>query len=258
MTSRTRARLAAVGVVVVGLAAWDILLRTGAVEFETIPGPTETAGAWVEALSSGDLTAATAHTLRVFAVSFGLASFAGLVLGTAIGLSRVTYGYLHGVLEFFRFVPPVALIPVVLLITGFTDRSEVLIAAFASLWPVMLNTASGVESIDPQLRDVGRAVSLSRRQMLFKLVLPSALPTIAVGMRIAMSLCLIMVITTEIVAIPRGLGRELVTASATLRPDHVYAYLLTIGVLGVLANLAFRGIERRMLLRGWAPTGETL
>lgn len=258
MTTRARARLVAVGAVVVALAVWDVLLRSGTVEFETIPGPTETAIAWIDALASGDLMAATGHTLRVFVFSFVVASLAGVVLGTAIGLSRSAYGYLHGVLEFFRFVPPVALIPVVLLITGFTDRSEVLIAGFASLWPVLLNTASGVESVDPQLRDLGRSLSLSRRRMLFKLVLPAALPTIAVGMRIAMSLALIMVITAEIVAIPRGLGRELVTASATLRPAHVYAYLISIGVVGALANLAFRVLEQRMFLRGWAPTGETL
>src|SRR5690606_17903242 len=104
----------------------------------------------------------------------------------------------------------------------------------------------------------GRSLCLSRTQMIFKLVLPAAVPRIAVGMRIAMSLCLIMVITAEIVAIPRGLGRELVTASATLRPDQVYAYLLTIGALGVVANHAFRIVERRILLRGWESTGEAL
>jgi NitT/TauT family transport system permease protein len=236
------------------VVAWDLALRTGAVDFETIPGPSETVGAWREVIASGELTTALRHTMGVFLQSFVVASVAGVVLGVAIGVSRAAYAYLHGVLEFLRFVPPVALIPVVLLITGFTDRSEVLVAGFASLWPVLLNTATGVESVDPQLRELGRSLSMSRAQLLRKLVLPAAVPMIAVGLRLAMSLCLIMVITTEIVAIPRGLGRQLVTASSTLRPDQVYAYVLTIGVLGVLANLAFRALERRFLLRGWTTT----
>lgn len=254
--SRRRARLAAAAVVIGLVVVWDLALRSGLVDFETIPGPTETVRAWYDAGASGDLWTALAHTIKVFAESFVVASAAGLVLGLAIGLNRAAYGYLHGVLEFLRFVPPVALIPVVLLITGFTDRSEVLIAGFASLWPVMLNTATGVESVDPQLRELGRSLSMNRRQMLTKLVFPAALPMVTVGLRIAMSLCLIMVITTEIVAIPRGLGRELVTASSTLHPDLVYAYLLTIGVLGSLLNVAFRSVERRLLQQGWGPAGE--
>lgn len=252
--SRRRARLTAAAVVLGLVVAWDVAIRSGAIEFETIPGPTETATAWWEALRSGELMVAIRHTVKIFTQAFLLASGAGLILGVLIGLGRTAYGYLHGVLEFLRFVPPVALIPVVLLITGFTDRSEILIAGFASLWPVMLNTATGVESVDPQMKEFGRSLSMTRRQLLLKLTLPAAVPTIAVGLRIAMSLCLIMVITTEIVAIPRGLGRELVTASNTLRPDHVYAYLLTIGVLGVVANLAFRAVERRLLLRGWTTS----
>jgi NitT/TauT family transport system permease protein len=252
MARRWRARLFAAAIVVAGLVVWDLVVRTGIVDFETIPGPVDTAQAWGDVVSEGTLTEAVAYTLRTFAVAFVAASALGLVLGTAIGLSRTAHRYLHGALEFLRFVPPVALIPVVLLITGFTARSEILIAAFASLWPVLLNAASGVESVDPQLRELGRSLTFNRRQMLFKLVLPAALPTIAVGLRIAMSLCLIMVITTEIVAIQDGLGRELVTASQTLRPDDVYAYLVTIGVLGALANLAFRTVEQRLVLRGWA------
>lgn len=250
---RRRARLASLAVTVALVGLWDLAIRTGAVDFETIPGPADTVEAWLEAVRSGQLVDALLHTLEVFAKAFVMATALGVVLGTAIGVSRTAYRFLHSTLEFLRFVPPVALIPVVLLITGFTDRSEVLIAGFASLWPILLNTATGVEQVDPQLRDVGRSLSMNRRQMLRKLVMPAAVPTIAVGLRIAMSLCLIMVVTTEIVAIPRGLGRELVTASTTLRPDHVYAYLLTIGVLGVLVNVGFRSFERRVLLRGWGP-----
>ena len=256
MAGRWRRWVPPLAFVAVVLGAWQVAVLADVIDFETIPAPGEALSAWREIAASGELWTAVAHSLRMLAIAFALATAAGVVLGTAIGTSRVAYSFLHGILEFLRFVPPVALIPVVLLISGFSDRSEIYIAAFASLWPVLLNTASGVESVDAQLREVGRSLRLGRRQMLLKLVLPAALPTIAVGLRIALSLCLIMVITTEIVAIPQGLGFELLTASNTLRPDIVYAYLLSIGALGVLINVAFRTFERRLLLRGWGTAWE--
>lgn len=242
--------------IAVVLGAWELAVVTKVIDFETIPAPGETLSAWREIASSGQLWTAVGHSLRMLAISFLFAALAGVVLGTAIGTSRTAYAYLHGILEFLRFVPPVALIPVVLLISGFSDRTEIAVASFASLWPILLNTASGVEGVDAQLREVGRSLRLPRRHMLVKLVLPAALPTIAVGLRIALSLCLIMVITTEIVAIPQGLGFELLTAGNTLRPDIVYAYLLSIGAVGVLTNIAFRFLERRVLLRGWGNAWE--
>ena len=90
--------------------------------------------------------------------------------------------------------------------------------------------------------------------MLVKLVMPAALPLIAVGLRLALSLRLIIVITTEIVAIRQGIGFALVSASSALQPATVYAYLLTVGVLGTVVNVAFRLLERRVLLRGWSTS----
>lgn len=247
--SRSRsARLASALLVVALIVVWDLLIRTKVIDFDTMPSPWATARSWADIIRSGDLTGPILHTMRIFAISFIVATAAGVVLGALIGLSKPGRAYLNATLEFLRFVPPPALIPLVLLITGFTDRSEIVIAAFASLWPVLLNTADGVAVLDPQLREAGRSMCLSRPQMLAKLVMPAALPLIAVGMRLALSLCLIIVITTEIVAIRSGLGFALVSASSALRPGEVYAYMLTVGVLGMAVNLAFRMLERRVLL----------
>jgi ABC-type nitrate/sulfonate/bicarbonate transport system permease component len=87
--------------------------------------------------------------------------------------------------------------------------------------------------------------------MVVKLVLPAALPMIVVGLRLALSLCLIIIITTEIVAIRQGLGFALVSASSALQPANVYAYLVTVAVLGTIVNVVFRSLERRVFLRGW-------
>lgn len=251
MTSRTSARLASAAIVVVAVGIWEGVVRFGLVSFDTIPSASATAKGMADVVRSGELASSVLHTLQVFAMAFALAAVAGLVLGTLIGISKTCYSYLHAFLEFLRFVPPPAIIPLVLIIAGFTPRSELLIAAFASLWPVLLNTADGVEAIDPQLREVGHSLCMGRVQMFFKLVMPAALPTIAVGLRLALSLCLIIVITTEIVAIRAGVGFALVSASSALRPNEVYAYIFVIGGLGLLLNLAFRLFERRVLLRGW-------
>lgn len=251
MTTSKGARAASVGLVVLLLGAWEVVIRAGWISFDTIPSPSATARAWSNIAANGELVGPVVHTLRFFAISFLLAAVAGIVLGMMIGLNKRCYSYLHGSLEFLRFVPPPAIIPLVLLISGFTDRSEVLIAAFASLWPVLLNTADGVAVLDPQLREAGQSLCLSRTQMVVKLVLPAALPMIVVGLRLALSLCLIIIITTEIVAIRQGLGFALVSASSALQPANVYAYLVTVAVLGTIVNVVFRSLERRVFLRGW-------
>ncbi|HEX3286947.1 MAG TPA: ABC transporter permease subunit [Mycobacterium sp.] len=254
MTVGKGARAASVALVVVVLGAWEVVVRAGWISFETIPTPSATVRAWSHIAANGQLAGPVLHTLQFFMISFLLAAVAGIVLGMMIGLNKRCYSYLHASLEFLRFVPPPAIIPLVLLVSGFTDRSEILIAAFASLWPVLLNTAKGVSVIDPQLRDAGHALCLSRTQMLVKLVMPAALPLIVVGLRLALSLCLIIVITTEIVAIRQGIGFALVSASSALQPATVYAYLVTVGVLGTVVNVAFRLLERRVLLRGWSTS----
>lgn len=254
MTSGTSARATSAGLVVLLLCAWEVVVRAGWISFDTIPTPSATARAWSNIAADGELVGPVLHTLQFFAISFLLAAVAGVVLGMVIGLNKRAHAYLHGSLEFLRFVPPPAIIPLVLLISGFTDRSEILIAAFASLWPVLLNTADGVAVIDPQLREAGQSMCLSRTQMLVKLVMPAALPMIAVGLRLALSLCLIIIITTEIVAIRQGLGFALVSASSALQPAKVYAYLVTVAVLGTIVNVAFRSFERRVLRRGWSTS----
>lgn len=251
---RRRARAASAVLVVLFVAVWEVSVRAKWISFDTIPTPSATMRAWGHIVVAGELDGPLFHTLTIFAMAFVAAAVAGIVLGMMIGLSKRSYSYLHASLEFLRFVPPPALIPLVLLIAGFTDRSELLIAAFASVWPVLLNTADGVGAIDPQLREAGNSMCLNRRQMLVKLVMPAALPMIAVGLRLALSLCLIIVITTEIVAIRQGLGFSLVSAGAALQSAEVYAYLLTVGVLGTAVNLGFRSFEKRVLLRGWSAS----
>lgn len=251
-SSKAVARLTSVGFVAALLALWEAVIRAHWIQFDTIPTPSGAVRAWLDILGQGQLSGPLRHTLWIFALSFGLAASVGILLGIIIGLSRVGYTYLHGTLEFLRFVPPPALIPLMLIIAGFTDQSEIMIAAFASLWPVLLNTADGAHLINPQLREVGRSMCLTRRQMVVKLVLPAALPMIAVGLRLALSMCLIMVVTTEIVAIRQGLGFSLASASSALRSAEVYAYLLTVGGLGLALNVGFRLLEKHVLLRGWS------
>lgn len=232
--------------------AWQSADALGKIDFETIAAPTEIGAAWWRLTMDGPLLELTRHTLTMFAVSWFLAVGLGAALGIAIGLSAWAARLTRSTVTFLRFVPPPALIPLVIMIFGLSSRGEMTIATFAAVWPVILNATAGVEQVDVRLVDVGRTLQLGRFARLRKLVLPAALPMIFAGARIASAICLIVVVATEMIGVPEGIGQEIVRSAAALRPDEAYAYIVWAGVLGVMINLTLVRLERRVL--AWQPT----
>lgn len=178
---------------------------------------------------------------------FGLAVVLGIALGTAIALSRNLEGYLDWILQFMRAVPPPTLFPVFLIILGTTDQMRIALIAFGSVWPILLNTIEGVRGVRPLTLETSRVFRISPATRLFKVILPAAGPKILAGVRTSLSLALILMVISEMIASSSGIGHQLVQAQRSFAITRMWAGILLLAVLGYLFNFVLTLVERRIL-----------
>jgi ABC-type nitrate/sulfonate/bicarbonate transport system permease component len=186
-------------------------------------------------------------SLRRFAVGYLLGGTAGVALGTLIGLSSRLQRATQPVTELVRSIPSPLLFPFALVVFGIGDNSRVALIALGSLWPVLLNTVDGVRGVDPLVLDVGRSLGLRRRLQISHVILPAASPKIVAGLRVALSVALLLMVVSEMQGGTNGLGLQIRAAERSFDTAETYAGVLLIGVVGLAANLAFTLGERRIM-----------
>jgi ABC-type nitrate/sulfonate/bicarbonate transport system permease component len=191
------------------------------------------------------------RTLRAWAVGIGLAALLAVPLGVALGSSSLALRMARVVVELFRPVPSVALIPLAVLVYGTGLEMKVFLITFGTFWPLLLQTIYGVRDVDPVARDTVRSYGLGTLARFRHVTLPSTAPYIATGLRIASAIALILAVTSELVAGAPGLGRAIVVAESAGAVTRMYALIITAGLLGWALNSAFQAIERRLLR--WHP-----
>lgn len=226
---------------------WEALVRSGILEYENLPAPSAVVVGAGALASSGELGANLLHTLTATLLGWLAASVIGIGLGLVLGRSRTAWRYTMASIEVTKAVPPITLVPAALLVFGFSLRMELVIITYVGVWPVLINTIGAVRGVPDELLDVARMLRLSRSTTLRKIILPAATPTIIVGLRLALSLCLVLAVVAEMVGNPAGLGNALVRAQQALRPAEMLAYVLTTGLLGVALNAAFGSVSSRAL-----------
>lgn len=237
------------------LAAWELLSRAGILPIDSFSRISIIAPAALQALLDGSMLARTWETLASAILGWGIAAAIGIPLGLMLGLLRPAERLLSVTVEALRPVPSAALIPIVLLIFGFSLAMSASVAAFACVWPVLIVTTSAVRGIEPRLLEVGRALGFGALRRIWSFALPAALPGIAVGLRVAFGIAIVVTVTVEIAANPRGLGYAMITAQQSLRVETMYAYLFWIGLVGWAINVAMTRTERRLLRWYWLPRG---
>jgi ABC-type nitrate/sulfonate/bicarbonate transport system permease component len=198
---------------------------------------------WLVAQAGNDMV----PSLRRLAVGYVVAVTAGVALGTLLGLSQSAKQAASPIVEFLRAIPPPALLPFGILVLGIGDLMKVLMIAVVCLWPVLLNTIDGVAGVDPTLRDTSRAYGLPLFSRLVYVVLPAASPQIFAGARTGLSLSIIMMVISEMVASTNGIGYHILEAQQTFRIADMWSGILMLGVLGYLLNTLLVMVERRVL-----------
>jgi ABC-type nitrate/sulfonate/bicarbonate transport system permease component len=229
-------RLKAFVLPVAVLVAFEIWVRAAGLHSDSLAPPSAIAVALVEAFRDGSILIATRDTLISAFAGLLFGGSLGLMLGIALGLIRAFDRLMEVTIEAIRPIPSVALLPIALIALGFGYRMEIVIVAFACLWPVLILSRAAIGGIEPRLIEVSRALRLSPVDRVGKIVIPAALPRIFLAFRLAAGIALIVAVTVEITINPIGLGAGIMTAQQALRPDLMLGYLVWIGLIGYALN----------------------
>jgi NitT/TauT family transport system permease protein len=240
------------GAIAAFFAVWEIAPRLGLVERSLVPPFSEVATAWFRMLFSGELLVHLAASLVRSVGGFALAAAVAIPLGLAIGWSRVLSESLSPLLELFRNTAALALLPVFTLLLGIGEASKIALVTFACVWPILLNTISGVRNADPLLVKSARTMGVEGLALFRKVILPSSLPSIFVGLRISAAVSVLALVAAEMIGAKAGLGYLVQYAQFSFMVPEMFAGILTIALVGVLLNAIFAGLERRVTR--WKPT----
>ena len=184
--------------------------------------------------------------LRLF-IGYILAVVVGVAGGIALGLSPVLRRIAAPIVEFLRAIPAPALLPFALLVLGVGNNSKIFVIAFVCLWPILLNAIDGVSGVDPTLVDTGRVYRIPASDRLRHVVLPAAAPQIFAGMRTSLSLALILMVISEMVASSNGIGYFVLQSQRSFAIPEMWSGIILLGILGYLFNAVFLLLERRVL-----------
>ena len=238
------------------LVVWQLIPTLGIIDPRFLPYATDTIARMLDDFRDLEFWRNVGRTMTAWAIGLTIASVSAIVLGTVIGLVPFLRRATHTTIEFLRPIPSVALIPLAILIYGIQLPAALVIIVFASFWQVFVQVLYGVADVDAVARDTARSFGLSRGSRVINLVLPTALPYLMTGLRLAAAVALILAITAEMTIGVPGLGREIVFAQSAGDYVQVYALVIVTGLLGLVVNMVFRLIERRSLAWHQSVRGE--
>ena len=242
--------IAAIGMLIV----WELVCRLFNIREFILPAPSVIAKSLVE--FRGPILEHSWWTLVTTLFGFGLAIVGGVLLGVALGFSTLVYTGLYPLLVGFNAIPKVALVPILVLWFGIGAVPVVVTSFIISFFPIVVNVATGIATMEPELADVLRSLGASKLDVLRKAGLPRAMPYLFASLKIAITLAFVGSVLAETIGGNAGLGFLMVTASARFDVALVFAGLIAVAVMAVGLFAICVLIERRMVR--WAFRGELL
>lgn len=243
--------LRSLGGVVVVLAVLEVITRVDIIPRRYFPPISTIFGALIDQLGTRSLWTAVLHTLQGWFWGLLLAIVIAIPLGIVLGSNSVLFHALRPVVEFLRPVPSVALIPLAILQFGVGLDSKIFLATFAAVWPLLIQTMYGVRDVTPMQLETARSYQIRRRDVLGRVVLPSIVPYVATGVRLASAVSLILTVTAELVIGAPGLGEDINVAQSSAAVDVMYALIIVTGLLGWALNAVF--VRAESFLLHWHP-----
>jgi sulfonate transport system permease protein len=229
------------------IALWAAASHGGWVSRVFLPTPGAMWASLREGLTEGELARFSAETVRRMLLGWLLASAAGVALGALIGTSATVRAWVQPMLEFMRPLPASAVLPLAISIFGLSAGMVLFVVAFGSMWPVLLATVHGFAHVHPTLREVAAQLQLSRSAYVLKIGLPNAMPDILAGMRLALTVSLIVAVVGEMLASQPGLGQAILLAARSFRASELFAGIALLGLIGLVSNALLALAERRLL-----------
>jgi sulfonate transport system permease protein len=233
------------------LLAWELAARIGWLSSRILPEPLAVAQALWTLAVSGELWSHLKTSLWRAASGFAIGAGAGLALGLLTGTWRQAETLLDTTLQMVRNIPALALIPLVILWFGIDETAKLFLLAVGVFFPVYLNTFHGIRSADAGLIEMARSYGLRGWPLYREVILPAALPSILVGVRFSLGLVWVLLIVAETISAQAGIGYMTMNAREFLQTDVVLVGILLYAVLGKLADMLARGLEKHYLR--WNP-----
>jgi NitT/TauT family transport system permease protein len=233
------------------LLLWELLVRALSVPEFIFPAPSQIAQQFVE--FTGPLLEAAWKTFWVTMIGFGLSIVVGVLLGFLIGSSRMAYNALYPLMVAFNAVPKAAVVPILVVWFGIGLGPGILTAFLISFFPITVNIATGLATLEPELEDVLRVLGARRWDVLVKVGLPRSMPYFYGSLKIAITLAFVGTVLAEMTAGDSGIGYLMQTAGSQQRMSLAFAGLVTIGAMAMAMYELFSWVERRTT--GWAHRG---
>ena len=228
---------------------WQAACATGLVPARVLPAPSDVALAGWKLARSGELLTNIWVSFWRAGIGFVIGGGIGFAFGLANGLSELSSKLSDTTLQMVRNVPHLALIPLVILWFGIDETAKLFLVALGVFFPIYANTLHGVRSVDPQLIEMARSYGMPRPELFRRVILPGALPSIFVGLRYALGVMWLTLIVAETIAAQSGIGYMAMQAREFMLIDVVVLSILIYALLGKLADVIVRFLERACL--GW-------
>lgn len=233
------------------LLAWELASRAGWLPRQLLPEPWAVVQAFWTLLWSGEIATHVAVSTRRALLGFAIGGGLGLLLGLLTGSVRSAETLLDSSLQMLRNIPALALIPLAILWFGIDEAAKLFLVALGVFFPVYLNTFHGIRAVDPALIEMARSHGLSGLALYRQVILPGALPSILVGVRFSLGLMWVLLIVAETISAQAGIGYMTMNAREFLQTDIVLVGIVLYALLGKLADVMARGLERWWLR--WHP-----
>lgn len=234
-------------VLIAFLLLWQVASSRGWISVAILSSPERIFRKFIQMLGDGSLFKHVFTSLGRVLKGFALGAGIGLVLGLLIGLSKRLEAFTNLFIGLLRPIPPIAWIPLLILALGIGEQSKVMVIAIGSFWPMLLDTIHGVKSTDKSLLELGNVLEKSKKTIVLKIILPSAVPAIFTGARQAISRAWSCVVTAEMIAASSGTGYLIQYARELSQPALMFVGVAMIGLVGLLIDFIMMRLEKRLL-----------
>jgi sulfonate transport system permease protein len=233
------------------LIAWEVAARAGALPPHLLPAPSKVLVTAWKLVLHGSLLGDLAISLARAAGGFAIGGAAGFALGTLVGFSRIAALAIDRSVQMIRAIPFLALLPLVIVWFGVGEAEKLFLVSLGVFFPIYINTTLGIRQVDPKLIELARVYELTSAQLIRRIILPGALPSVLNGVRYALATAWLALVVAETIGAESGIGFLAMDAREFLRTDVIVLSILIYATIGVIADAAARWLERRLL--GWHP-----
>jgi sulfonate transport system permease protein len=230
---------------------WEVLAQTGWLSPQVLPAPSKVIRTAFKLATTGSLLNDLGVSLLRAAAGFAIGAAVGATLGVLVGFSRVAEAAIDRSVQMIRAIPFLAALPLVIVWLGVGEAEKIFLVALGVTFPIYINTVLGIRQVDPKLLELGRVQGLSSLQLIRRIILPGALPSILTGVRYALATAWLALVVAETIGAQSGIGFLAMDAREFLRTDVIVLTIVIYALIGVAADAIARFLERRLL--AWHP-----